>query len=80
VRGYCGDVDDLETTCAFHHAAVELRHSIVSVLARWTLKDLAAAPRPSGRLPEGMHCVTASPLVRPGTDKPPGLPKPMRGR
>ena len=77
---HCGEVDDLGTTCAFHRAAVELRHSMVAVLSRWTLEDLAAAPHPSGRLPKGMHCVMAVAPVTIATDKAPGQPKPMRGR
>jgi Rrf2 family protein len=68
-ESYCQDIEDLETTCAFHHAAVELRRSITSVLGRWTLKDLAAAPRPTRRLPGGVHCVMAGPLITIGVDK-----------
>ncbi len=29
VASYCEDIDDLETTCAFHRAAVELREANV---------------------------------------------------
>jgi Rrf2 family protein len=54
---YCQDVDDLQTTCAFHRATVELRHSIVKVLSRWSLEQLAASPRPAKRLPGETHCM-----------------------
>jgi Rrf2 family protein len=54
---YCQDIDDLRTTCAFHRAASELQHSIVNVLSRWSLAQLAASPRPTKRLPGEMHCM-----------------------
>jgi Rrf2 family protein len=57
VGNYCQDVDDLQMTCAFHRATVELRHSIVKVLSRWSLEQLAASPRPNKRLPGEIHCL-----------------------
>lgn len=80
VGSYCQGIDDAGATCAFHRAAVELRHSIVGVLARWTLEHLAAAPHPARRLPGGMHCMIAGSIVTVGEDKQPRQPKPMRGR
>ena len=69
VGSYCQDVSDLEATCAFHRAAVELRHSIVAVLGRWTLEQLVASPHPSERLPNGMNCMLAGVAVTPGKSK-----------
>lgn len=57
VGSYCHDIDDLRMTCAFHRAAVELQHSVVSVLSRWTLEQLAASPRPGKHLPREIHCM-----------------------
>ncbi|HEX7286902.1 MAG TPA: Rrf2 family transcriptional regulator [Candidatus Angelobacter sp.] len=65
VGSYCQETPDLRTTCAFHRAAVELRHAIVSVLTRWTLEHLAASPRPAGPLPGGMLCMLAGVPVKP---------------
>jgi Rrf2 family protein len=63
VGSYCEDIDDLTTTCAFHRAAVELRHSIITVLSRWDLEQLAKSPGPTKRLPGGKQCMmTAFPL------------------
>jgi Rrf2 family protein len=79
-ESYCQDIEDLESTCAFHHAAVELRNSIMSVLGRWTLKELAASPRPTRRLPGRVHCVMAAPLITIGADKPSGEAPAVRER
>lgn len=66
VGTYCQEVDDLGNTCAFHRAAVELRHSIVNVLTRWTLEHLAASPHPTGQVPGGMLCMLAGVPGTPG--------------
>ena len=67
VGSYCQDIANLAVTCAFHQATVELQHSIVNVLARWTLEHLAASPHPPRRLPGGMHCLLAGgPVSRDG--------------
>jgi Rrf2 family protein len=44
---FCGDSEDLEHACAFHHAGVELHRAIVGVLSRWTLADLLEKPCPT---------------------------------
>ena len=71
---YCQGIPDLRMACAFHRAAVELQHSVVSVLSRWNLEQLGASPRPTKRLPGEMHCMmvgfsaigaAASPASRP---------------
>jgi len=68
VGSYCEDIDDLETTCAFHRAAVELRQAIMTVLSRWNLEQLAKSPSPTKRLPGGKQCMmTAFPLSSAGT-------------
>ena len=54
---YCQNVEDLQATCAFHKATVELQHGIIKVLSRWNLEQLAASPRPSKRLSGEMHCM-----------------------
>ena len=72
---YCQDIDDVQSTCAFHRAAVELRQSIVDVLERWTLEGLAAVPGPQRSLPRGVHCMMTGPLVhlsREQQSNPPG--------
>jgi Rrf2 family protein len=56
VGSYCEDIDDIRIACAFHHAAVELREAIVSVLSKWHLADIAKSPGPAKCLPEGKHC------------------------
>lgn len=80
VGSYCQETVDVENMCAFHQAAVELRLSIVAVLARWTLKHLAAGSHPARRLPAGMHCMMAGPLVNVGAHKQPDQARRMRGR
>ena len=70
VGSYCEDIDDLQITCAFHHAAVELREAIVSVLSRWRLAEIVKSPGPTKCLPEGKHCVIAgSPPSLSGRDQ-----------
>jgi Rrf2 family protein len=75
VGNYCQDIDDLQTTCAFHRATVELRHSIVKVLSRWSLEQLAASPRPAECLPGEMHCMMAGFPVSSAGD---GVPRPQK--
>ena len=78
---YCQDIDDLQTTCAFHRATVELQHSIVKVLSRWNLEQLAASPRPTKRLPGEMHCMMVGFPVSIAGAGPGSRPqKRMRGR
>jgi Rrf2 family protein len=74
VGTYCQEVDNLGTTCAFHRAAVELRHSIVTVLTRWTLEHLAASPHPTGQLPGGMLCMLAGVPDASGSGRKPQAP------
>lgn len=57
--GYCQPVVDLQSTCAFHRAAVELEHAVSDVLSRWNLEHLEKSPGPVGRLPVAMHCLIA---------------------
>jgi DNA-binding IscR family transcriptional regulator len=57
VGSYCGDIDDVRATCAFHRAAVELREAITDVLSHWNLEHLVNAPGPSNRLPGGKQCM-----------------------
>ncbi len=78
---YCRDIDDLRTTCAFHRATVELQHSVVNVLSRWTLEQLAASPRPTRRLPGEMHCMMVGfPVAIAGIVRRPRPKKRVRGR
>lgn len=78
---YCQGSTDLRMTCAFHRAAVELHHSVVNVLSRWTLEQLAASPRPSKRLSGEMHCMMVGfPVAIVGADPEPRSQKRMRGR
>lgn len=58
--GYCQQILDLQTTCAFHRAAVELEHAVTEVLSRWNLAHLEQFPGPVGRLPGTMHCLIAA--------------------
>jgi Rrf2 family protein len=57
VGSYCGDIDDVRATCAFHRAAVELREAITDVLSHWNLEHLTKAPGPAKRLPGGKQCM-----------------------
>jgi Rrf2 family protein len=78
---YCQGSADLRTTCAFHRAAAELQHSVMSVLSRWNLDQLAASPRPSKRLSGEMHCMMVGVSVATAGDGPgPRTQKRMRGR
>ena len=78
---YCQSIADLRTACAFHRAAVELQHSVVSVLSRWNLEQLAGSPRPSKRLPGEMHCMMVGfPVANAGAGPGPRTQKRMRGR
>jgi|SRR5215831_12819573 len=60
VASYCQDIDDIETTCAFHRAAAELRETTKAVLSRWNLEQLAKAPGGTACLPKGKQCVMAA--------------------
>jgi Rrf2 family protein len=59
VGGYCQPVLNLQSTCAFHHATVELEHAVTQVLSRWNLAHLEKTPGPVGKLPGTMHCLIA---------------------
>lgn len=65
IGNYCQEASNLDRTCAFHRASVELRGAIVNVLSRWTLEQLAASPRPTGRLPGQMRCAMVGVRVIP---------------
>lgn len=54
---YCQGIADLRMACAFHRATVELQHSIVKILSRWNLEQLAASPRPDKGLSGEVHCM-----------------------
>jgi Rrf2 family protein len=54
---YCQGIADLRMACAFHRATVELQHSIIKILSRWNLEQLAASPRPVKRLSGEIHCM-----------------------
>jgi len=56
---YCEDIEDLETACAFHRAAVELRASIIAVLSRWTVEHLAKTPGMARCGHGGKRCLMA---------------------
>ena len=58
VGDYCQTQCDLNTICSFHRAASELHQSIVDVLSRWTLAQLAKRPEGNpGK--KGVACVMA---------------------
>ena len=57
VGNYCQMGCPVETTCAYHQAAVELQQAITGVLSRWSMAQLVNQPRPTGKLPEGFTCV-----------------------
>lgn len=63
VGSYCQGRHELRTTCAFHRAAAELQQSIMDVLARWNLEQLARFPAPAKRRLGEMPCmVTTFPI------------------
>lgn len=53
---YCQECHTPELVCAYHLVMMELHDSIVSVLSRWTLADLAAKPAPSPPLLGQVSC------------------------
>jgi len=60
VEDACQQASELEKTCAFHQAAVELHQAVVGVLSRWTLADILAKPLPSpGADNLGTRCLLA---------------------
>ena len=77
VGSYCQDIDDIETTCAFHRAAAELRETIKGVLSRWNLEHMAKAPGRTKCLPDGKQCLMAAVPLSLG---PAGELKPARKR
>ena len=78
---YCQGIADLRTACAFHRAAVELQHSVMSVLSRWNLEQLAASPQPAKHPPGEIHCMMAGfPVAISGGGPGPRTQKRMRGR
>ena len=48
IGNYCQDLGpgDSDDVCAFHRAMMEVHQATVGALARWTLADLLARPRP----------------------------------
>jgi DNA-binding IscR family transcriptional regulator len=75
VGSYCGDIDDVRATCAFHRAAVELRKAITDVLSHWNLEHLIKAPGPSKRLPGGTQCMMPAFPLSLGASSAPGAQK-----
>ena len=53
---YCGriDVDDLRKTCGYHQAMHDLRNSTRAALARWSLAQILAHPKPKNVVPDCM--------------------------
>jgi len=47
VGDYCTAGYNLQLTCAYHRAAVELHQAIVGILGRWTLAHLLEKPVPA---------------------------------
>jgi Rrf2 family protein len=56
VGDYCRASLNIQLTCAYHHAAMELYQAIVGVLGRWSLADLLMQPGPL-RIQPGHVCV-----------------------
>ncbi|MEW5978817.1 MAG: Rrf2 family transcriptional regulator [Acidobacteriota bacterium] len=61
VGSYCEEDCELAITCAYHHAAVELREAVVGVLSRWTLEQLLQKPNPLPGRQSRIPCVLTSP-------------------
>jgi len=56
VGNYCQTTCEIEITCAYHQASVELQEAIVNVLQRWNLAHLTACPLPLQSFPDGNQC------------------------
>jgi Rrf2 family protein len=59
VGSYCQEGCPPGSTCAFHDAAQQLQESIMRVLTRWTIAQLAERPFASARRKAGLPCVMA---------------------
>jgi len=78
---YCLGSADLRTTCAFHRAAVELQHSIMKILSRWTHEQWATTPRQGKRLPgESPRMMVGFTVAISGAGPGPRSQKRMRNR
>ncbi|MBI3736043.1 Rrf2 family transcriptional regulator, partial [Candidatus Sumerlaeota bacterium] len=54
---YCRAIGDKAgPVCGFHQAMLDVHLATKLALARWTLKDLAARPQPTGPLKGNMEC------------------------
>lgn len=59
VGDYCQAGCPPGSTCAFHDAALQLQESIVRVLSKWTIAQLAEKPFSATRRRAGLPCVMA---------------------
>jgi Rrf2 family protein len=53
---FCEDVGKRTGVCAYHAAMRELHESIVEVLGRWTIDDIAQKPLPAQGLRSKVRC------------------------
>lgn len=53
---YCECCDNLDIVCAFHHAMAEVHLSLMGILAKWSLADLARRPAPAPLLRGKVSC------------------------
>lgn len=57
IGNYCRAIGDaIGPVCGFHQAMLDVHLSTVRALGRWTLRDLAARPGPTGRLKGNIEC------------------------
>jgi Rrf2 family protein len=52
----CSDTPSLDGVCSFHRAMAELHDSIIEVLSKWSIADLAQCPVHTGEPDEAKDC------------------------
>lgn len=55
-KDYCSEHGVISQVCGFHRAMLELNRSVVDVLSKWTLGDLAKKPAPAKAIANTVEC------------------------
>jgi Rrf2 family protein len=57
IGNYCDGIEGhVEPVCQFHRAMFEVHQATLSILTKWTLRDLASCPYSPSDIPENMGC------------------------
>ncbi|MDK2973509.1 MAG: Rrf2 family transcriptional regulator, nitric oxide-sensitive transcriptional repressor [Candidatus Sumerlaeota bacterium] len=57
IGNYCDGIEGhVEPVCQFHRAMFEVHQATLSILTKWSIKDLASCPYSPEDIPENMGC------------------------